>query len=55
MAFKIFAGVVALLLLVAFVTPHVLKLKDIPLGIVVAAGIVMMLVDLWQSLKSKDD
>jgi hypothetical protein len=55
MAFKIFAGLVALILLAGFVTPHVLKLKDIPLGIVVAIGIAMMLVDLWQSLKSKDD
>lgn len=55
MAFKIFAGVVALILLVGFVTPHVLKLQDVALGIVVFAGIAMMLVDLWQSLKSKDD
>lgn len=55
MAFKIFAGLVALVLLLGFVVPHVLKLKEIPLAIVVGAGIVMMLVDLLQSLKSKDD
>ena len=55
MAFKIFAGIVALVLLVGFVLPHVLKLEELPLTIVVGAGIVMMLVDLWQSLKSRDD
>lgn len=55
MAFKIFAGVVALVLLGAFLVPYVLKLKELELGIVIGAGIVMMLVDLWQSLGSKDD
>lgn len=55
MAFKIFAGVVAVTLLVGFVGPHVLKLKDPALTIVIVIGLVMVLVDLWQSLRSKED
>lgn len=55
MAFKIFAGVVALALLAGFLVPYILKMKEYELGIVICTGIVMMLVDLWQSLKSKDD
>jgi hypothetical protein len=35
--------------------PVVLKLKDIPLTVVAILGIAMMLVDLWQSLRAKDD
>ena len=55
MAFKIFAGIVAFVLLAGFVLPHVLKLQELPLTIVVGVGIVMMLVDFWQSLRSRDD
>lgn len=55
MGFKIFAGVVATVLLVGFVLPHLIKLKDVALGAVILAGIAMMLVDLWQSIRSKDD
>jgi hypothetical protein len=31
-----------------------MKMKEVDLGIVILAGIAMMLVDLWQSLKAKD-
>jgi len=55
MALKIIAGIIAALLLVAFLAPPVLKLKDEALTAVVLIGVVMMLVDLWQSLKAKDD
>jgi len=55
MPFKIFAGVVAVLLLVSFVVPYVLKMKDIALAVVIMIGVSMMAVDLWQSLKSKED
>ena len=55
MIFKIFAGIVAAALLIVFVAPVVIKLKDVALGIVVLIGVTMMLVDLWQSLQSKDD
>jgi len=55
MPIKIFAGIVAIALMIAFLSPVVFKLKDIPLGMVILIGIVMMLVDLWQSLQSKED
>lgn len=55
MIFKILAGIVAAALLIVFVGPVVIKLKDAALSIVVVIGVTMMLADLWQSLKSKDD
>jgi 4-hydroxybenzoate polyprenyltransferase len=55
MALKIFAGLVGVVLLLIYVAPVVLKLKDIPLWCVALLGIGMMLVDLWQSLQSKED
>jgi hypothetical protein len=55
MALKIFAGLVGVVLLLIYVAPVVLKLKEIPLWCVALLGIGMMLVDLWQSLQSKED
>lgn len=55
MLFKILAGIVAAALLIIFIGPVVVKLKDAALSIVVLIGLTMMLVDLWQSLQSKDD
>lgn len=55
MAFKILAGIVAAALLLAFVGPVLIKLKDVPLSIVVLIGVAMMLFDLGQSLKTKED
>ena len=55
MPMKIFAGIVAVVLLLAYLAPLVLKLKEISLGAVVLIGIVMMLVDLFQSLQSRED
>lgn len=55
MAIKYFAAVVAVILVVGYLVPVVLKLKDVALGVVISIGIAMMLVDLAQSLKSKDD
>lgn len=55
MPIKLFAAVVAVILMIGFLAPVVLKLKDVPLGIVISVGIAMMLVDLLQSLKSKED
>jgi hypothetical protein len=55
MAFKIVAGIVAAALVIAFLAPPVIKLQDLALGSVILIGVVMMLVDLWQSLQSKDD
>ncbi len=55
MAFKIAAGIVAAALLIIFIGPVVVKLKDVALSMVVLIGLTLMLADLWQSLKSKSD
>jgi hypothetical protein len=55
MALKIVAGIIAIVLLLAFVAPPVVKLQNVALTAVIVIGTVMMLVDLWQSLQSKDD
>jgi cytosine/uracil/thiamine/allantoin permease len=52
--FKIVAAVVAAALLLTFIGPVVIKLKDGALICVVLIGIVMMVVDAWQSLHEKD-
>lgn len=54
MPIKIFAAVVAVVMVLSFLVPPVWKLKDIALGVVILIGIVMMLVDLWQSLQQGD-
>ena len=55
MPVKIFSGIVAISLLLAYLVPLVIKLKEVSLGVVILIGVVMVLVDLWQSLQSKDD
>ncbi|MCG6874318.1 MAG: hypothetical protein LJE97_04430 [Betaproteobacteria bacterium] len=54
MSFKIFASVVAAALLIVFIGPVVIKLKDVALSVVVLIGLTMMLTDIWQSLRSND-
>ncbi|MEO8137530.1 MAG: hypothetical protein ABI831_26550 [Betaproteobacteria bacterium] len=55
MVFRIIAGIVAALLLLLFISPVVLKLKDVALSAVVLVGITMMIIDAWQSRKAKND
>ena len=55
MAIKIAAALVAVLLLGTYLLALAFKLKEVDLGIVIVIGLTLMLVDLWQSLKSKDD
>jgi len=55
MKFKIVAGIVAASLLLAFLAPPAVKLLEVPLIAVMGIGVAMMLVDLWQSLQSKED
>ena len=55
MIYKVLAGVIAAALLLAYMAPVVWRLQDVALWIVAGVGAVMMLVDLWQSLQSKDD
>jgi hypothetical protein len=55
MPLKIIAGVIGAGLLLAYVSPVVLRLKEVALWSVFLIGAGMMLVDLWQSLTSKED
>ena len=55
MPFKIFAGIVAVVLFVGFVMPYVLKMKDIALAIVILIGLAMMARDLWDTFHEKDE
>ena len=55
MALKIVAGIVAIVLMLAYLAPIVLKLQETALTLVIIIGIVLMLIDLWQSLQSKND
>lgn len=52
---KVAAGIFAVFLMLLYLSPVVWKLKQPALTIVVLIGVVMMLVDLWQSLKSKEE
>ena len=55
MAFKILGAVLAIALMFAYVAPVVVKLREPALTVVALIGVVMMLVDLWQSMRSKGD
>ncbi|MDH3563547.1 MAG: hypothetical protein OEN49_09170, partial [Gammaproteobacteria bacterium] len=55
MIFNIVAGFVAVILMLVYLGPVVIKLWDLALVLVILIGFVMMLIDLWQSLQSKED
>jgi hypothetical protein len=55
MALKIVAGIFAAALMLVYMAPVVLRLKEVSLWIIALLGCAMMLIDLWQSLRSKDD
>lgn len=55
MVVRIFSAIVAVVLLLGFIAPVVVKLKEVSLAVVVLIGVVLMLVDLWQSIQSKED
>jgi len=55
MSTKILAGLVAVALMLAYLSPMIIKMKDAALTSVVVLGIVVMLVDLWQSLRKSRD
>lgn len=54
MIVKIVSGIIALLLVAAFVLPPAIKLKDPALIAVIILGYVFMLVDLWQSIRERE-
>jgi hypothetical protein len=55
MIYKVIVGFVAAALLLIYVAPVVIRLNEIALWVIALIGVGMMLVDLWQSLKSKED
>jgi uncharacterized membrane protein YccC len=55
MLIKYVSAVIAVVMVLSFLVPPVLKLQDVALGVIIAIGVVMMLIDLWQSLQAKED
>ncbi len=55
MPVRILATLIAVALVLAYVGPMVWKLKDLALGVVILIGTVVMLADLWQSLRDSQD
>ena len=55
MILKWIAGIIGAALLLTYIAPVVLRLKEISLTVIVLLGLAMMLVDLWQSLHAKDE
>ena len=55
MVTKVMAGLLGTGLLIAFIAPVALKLRDYALSAVVLVGLLLMLVDLWQSLRGKQE
>lgn len=55
MVIRIIAALIAVGFLLLFLVPYVLKMKDIALGVVIVAGLVLMARDLWDTFQEKDD
>lgn len=54
MAWKLVTGVIAIILMFAYVVPLAYKLKEISLAVVIGIAMVMMLIDMYQSMTSND-
>jgi hypothetical protein len=55
MPLKLVYSVLAVVLMLLYLSPVLYRLKQVDLSIVVIIGVIMMLVDVWQSLKTKED
>jgi hypothetical protein len=55
MLFKILGSILAASLLIVFIGPVAIKLTDVAFSIVVLIGLTMMIVDIWQAIRSKED
>ena len=55
MNFKTVAGLIGLLLLLVFLLPPVIKLKNIALALVVLIGVGMAVYEFIENLRSPDD
>jgi len=54
MPYRVISGIIAAGLVIAYMAPVVWRLQDVALWIVAGLGVVMMLVDLWQSFRTGD-
>jgi hypothetical protein len=54
MPVKLISAAAAVALMLAYLLPLIFKLKEAALGAVIGLGLVMMLRDLWQSLRAND-
>ena len=52
---KVAYSILAVVLVLLYLSPVLYRLKQVDLTIVVLIGVVMMLVDVWQSLKAKEE
>ena len=52
---KIAYSILAVVLMLLYLSPVVWRLKQVDLSIVVIIGVVMMLVDVWQSLQTREE
>jgi hypothetical protein len=55
MPLKIVYSVMAVVLMLLYLSPVLYRLQQLDLTIAVLIGLSMMLVDVWQALKSKED
>lgn len=55
MVLKFIAGMIGVGLVLVFLAPPVLKLKDLALSGVCLIGVTMMLIDFWHSLREADE
>ena len=55
MLWKIVSGVIAVVLVLGYVGPVVIRVAEPALVVVILVGVGLMLLDLWQSIQSKDD
>ena len=55
MPLKIAYSVLAVVLMLLYLSPIVWRLRQVDLSAVVLVGVVMMLVDVWQSLQAREE
>jgi len=54
MLFRIVVAVIAAVLLIAFLSPVVFKLKLLPLFVVTGVGVAMMIWEQWETVRDGD-
>ena len=55
MPLRIAYSIIAVVLMLLYLSPVLYRLKQVDISIVAAIGVTMMLIDVWQSLKSKEE